>query len=63
MTPREVGGRVTIAKVIVPELTPYYSVRYPLFGHPRYENAPSVLRDRNGRLSFEAFNRAPIPYP
>ncbi len=62
LTPPEVAHSLCITKVIVPELTPYYSARYPLLGHPRYAMAPEILESPR-KLTLEGMNKTPLPYP
>lgn len=61
--PREISQSVTIMRVVIPELTPYYTIRFPLFGHPRYYNAPMLLGVGDRTLTYRELNRNPLPYP
>jgi len=63
LTPPEIKGSASLARVVIPELTPYYTVSLPVFGHPRYLEAPLVLRGENRYLHFEDLNFAPMPFP
>lgn len=61
--PKEISQNVPITKLIIPELTPYYVIRFPLFGHPRYYNAPKLLGVGDRTLTYHELNHDPLPYP
>lgn len=63
LTPPEVASRITLVKVIIPELTCYYTSRFPLFGHSRYAHAPQILGAGSQNLTYEQLNFEPLPYP
>lgn len=63
LTPPEIRNTAALVRVVIPELTPYYTVSLPVFGHPRYLEAPVILRGENRRLQFEDLSLAPMPFP
>ncbi|HID90172.1 MAG TPA: hypothetical protein EYP52_10775 [Anaerolineae bacterium] len=63
LTPPEVQGSAALVRVVIPELTPYYTISLPAFGHPRYQNAPAILRGEERRLDLEDFCFEPMPFP
>jgi ribosomal protein S12 methylthiotransferase accessory factor len=52
---------VSVAKVLVPELTQACLPSHPYLGHPRFFNGPLAAESR--RRSYEDLNPNPVPFP
>jgi len=63
LTPPEIRNSGALIRVLIPELTPYYTISLPVFGHPRYRHAPSILRGEERLLDLEDLRFDPLPYP
>lgn len=55
--------RVSLFKVIIPELVPAFAPSTPLLGHPRYQTIARDMGYRSDLMPPEEFTTDPLPYP
>lgn len=59
----EAERRLSLLKVFIPELTQPFVQSIPLFGHPRFAEAPRMLGLRDHPMPYELLLSDPLPYP
>lgn len=55
--------RISLVKVVVPELVPAFAPGTPLLGHDRYRTVPATLGVRSDPMDPSEFTTDPLPYP